>query len=290
MKKPIEREGLFMMKMDLHIHSNCSDGELSPVELIELAADKRLTVISITDHDTISAYEEAEMKAKEFGIQLISGIEINTMGPNGELHILGYGINMANESLRAYCEWRKKERIGWSREIVEKLHQLDYDIHWENCYDRATGGVIVRTHIADELVEQGYFQSSDKAFYSLLAMNQPAYVAREQFTTKEAIDLIHASGGLAFLAHPGIYNFSWSLETLIEESIDGIEVFYAKHNKEQTTDWLEKATHHRLHMSVGSDFHGETSRNSQMIGTVPYDENTVHAWVEKLRRQEVTQC
>ena len=281
------RDELFMIKMDLHMHSICSDGERSPVELVELAVKNRLTVISITDHDTISAYEEAELKAKKLGIQLISGIELNTMGPMGELHILGYGIDLGNEALQAYCYWRKKERISWGLTIVEKLYQLGYRVSWEKCFARATGGVIVRTHIADELVEQGYFESSEVAFHSLLTMDQPAYVERTQFTTKEAIDLIHASGGLAFIAHPGIYKFPWSLDALVEEGIDGIEVFYAKHDEIQTTDWIEKAKNHQLYMSVGSDFHGETSRNPQMIGTVPYDENAVHSWVTKLRQLEV---
>ena len=272
------------------MHSTCSDGERSPAELVELAVENQLTALSITDHDSISAYEEAEVRANELAIQLISGIEINTMGPNGELHILGYGIDLANEALNDYCYWRKKERMSWSLEIVQKLRMLGYDIDWESCYDRATGGVIVRTHIADELVAHGYFQSSEEAFSALLVTNQPAYVAREPFTSKEAIDLIHESGGLAFLAHPGIYNFSWSLETLIEESIDGIEVFYAKHNKKETNKWIDQATRHNLYMSVGSDFHGETSRCPQRIGSVPYDEDTVHRWAEKIQLQEVVKC
>lgn len=271
----------------MHMHSIYSDGEPSPAELVDLAVKNQLTMLSITDHDTISAYEEAKVKAKEKGIQLISGIEINTMGPNGELHILGYGIDLANEALNAYCGWRKKERIGWSQKIVEKLCHLDYEVHWEKCFERATGGVIVRTHIADELVDQGYFQSAEEAFNTLLTTNMPAYVKRESFTSKEAIDLIHASGGMAILAHPGIYNFSWSLNTLIEESIDGIEVYYAKHSKQQTKEWFDIANNHNLYMSVGSDFHGETSRNKQMIGSVSYDENIVHACVEKIQRHEV---
>lgn len=275
------------MKVDLHMHSICSDGERSPAELVELAAENQLSVISITDHDTVAAYEKAEERAKELGIELIHGIEINTIGPNGELHILGYGIDLANEALNAYCDWRQKERKSWSLQIVKKLCELGYSVKWGNCYDRASGGVIVRTHIGDELVEQGYFQSSEEAFHALLAKGQPAYIEREPFTSKEAIDLIHASGGLAFLAHPGIYDFSWSLDALIGESIDGIEVFYAKHDREQTKEWLVKAVQHNLYMSVGSDFHGETSRNPRMVGTVPYDEIAVHSWAEKILKQEV---
>ena len=94
---------------------------------------------------------------------------------------------------------------------------------------------------------------------------------------------------MAFIAHPGIYTFSWSLNKLIEEEIDGIEVFHAKHDEIQIKKWFRKATIHRLLMSVGSDFHGETSRNPQMIGTIPYDENIVHSWMEQVIQREVLQ-
>jgi len=272
--------------VDLHMHSVCSDGERSPGELVELAARKGLTHIAITDHDTVSAYSELDRMEVD-GVELISGLEFNTTGPNGEIHILGYGIDLENEQIVSYCNWRQEERKRWSREIVKKLRSLSYVLDWEDCIARAGGGVIVRTHIADELVGKGYFRTSQEAFDSLLRMGRPAFIERAQFTTKEAIDLIHHAGGLAFIAHPGIYSFEWSLDVLVQEGIDGIEAFYAKHAPVQTDYWAEQAKSRGLLVSVGSDFHGETSRNPMMIGSVDYKSELVHPWVEDLIRKGI---
>lgn len=283
----MKKEGVLITKMDLHMHSICSDGERTPIELVELAIQQGLTHMSITDHDAISAYAEAEKYAKTVGIELIPGMEFNTFGPQGEIHILGYGMDVNNERLLTYCKWRKEERKSWSQQIVHKLHDLSYSIQWEDCFARANGAIIVRTHIADELVDKGYFNSSKEAFNSLLQMGRPGYVKRAQFTTKDAIDLIHHCGGIAVVAHPGIYPFKWSLETLIAEGIDGIEAFYSKHELDQTAYWLQQAEHYQLLVSVGSDFHGETSRNPMMIGSVAYERSIVHPWVEALVQRGV---
>lgn len=284
----MKKEGAFIIKVDLHMHSTCSDGERTPVELVERAIQQGLTHMSITDHDAISAYAEAEEYAQSAGIELITGLEFNTFGPQGEIHILGYGIDLTNEKLLSYCKWRKEERKGWSQKIVKKLHHLSYSIEWENCFARANGAIIVRTHIADELVDKGYFDSSPEAFDTLLKMGSPAFVERAQFTTKDAIDLIHQCGGIAIVAHPGIYSFDWSLETLIEEGLDGIEAFYSKHEPEHTAYWLQQAKQYHLLVSVGSDFHGETSRNPMMIGSVDYDPVLVHPWVMELAQKGVS--
>lgn len=269
------------------MHSTCSDGERSPLELVELAISHGLTHMSITDHDTISAYATAGDLAKAAGIQLISGLEFNTSGSQGELHILGYGMDVTHVELLSYCKWRENVRKEWSQKIVKKLIGLSYSINWEDCFERANGAVIVRTHIADELVEKGYFETSTEAFNSLLKIGKPAFVERAPFTTKNAIDLIHKCGGLAFIAHPGIYSFPWSVEMLVEEGIDGIEAFYSKHDADETSKWLERAEHYELFVSVGSDFHGENSRNPRMIGTVPYDASLVHSWLDRVSHKEV---
>lgn len=267
------------------MHTTCSDGERSPSELVDLAVQQGLTHIAITDHDTVLAYAELKKYKKVSEVELITGLEFNTFGANGEIHILGYGIDICNEQVVSYCDWRQQERKRWSEQIVEKLHDLSYFIEWEDCFARAGGGVIVRTHIADELVEKGYFQTSGEAFDTLLRSGCPAYIERAQFTTKDAIDLIHHAGGLAFIAHPGIYSFEWSLDVLVQEGIDGIEAYYAKHDSVQTDYWAGQARNNNLLVSVGSDFHGETSRNPWMIGSVNYEAAHVHPWVEELMKK-----
>lgn len=275
------------MKVDLHMHSTCSDGERSPEEVIELAANNGLSHISITDHDTVAAYEVAERKAKEAGIQLIPGIEVSALSDHGELHILGYGLDLSNTELKRYSKWRTHGRVHWSKQIVKRLNELSYSIRWEDCMERVVGTGISRTHIAAELVAKGYFRTINEVFSKLLSYGKPAYIERPQLSTKGAIDLIHRCGGYAFIAHPEIYDFSWSFHSLVQEGIDGVEAYYSKNCRETTAYWVKQAQEHRLLTSVGSDFHGETSRNPQMIGSVSYDVADVHQWIGHLQPQQL---
>lgn len=263
------------------MHTTCSDGERTPTELIDLAVVNDVTHLSITDHDTIAAYSGLRAYAEEKGITLIPGIEMSTLATNGELHILGYGLELTHPKLMQYSEKHTIGRKKWSKQVVHKLNSLQYDIAWENCNKRAEGHCIARKHIAEELVANDYFQSSEEAFQSLLSFQKPAYVKRPLLTTKEAIALIHECGGKAFIAHPSVYTFHWSLKDLIAEGIDGIEVYYAKHTAHQVKIWKQIAEQLQLLMSTGSDFHGETSRNPQMIGSTPYDAKAVLHWLPK---------
>ncbi|WP_445486834.1 PHP domain-containing protein [Niallia sp. 03133] len=273
------------MKIDLHMHTTCSDGELSPEELVFLARQKSVNIMAITDHDEIAGYWSAKNNAERCGISLIPGIEINTSGPNGELHILGYGINFDHPKLQQYIIWRKQERKRWSRQIVEKLRELGYNIEWENCFKRAEGGVIVRTHIAEELASNQYFSNAKEAYDALLIKGKAAFVERSPFSSLDAIELIHLCGGKAFIAHPSLYTFSWSLEVLVKEGIDGIEAYYFTHDQEATEYWLNQAKHHQLLISAGSDFHGKSRR--EKVGSVDCDPKLILPWLESIRKVDV---
>lgn len=269
------------------MHTSCSDGEMTPNEILQLGVSQQLDIMSIADHDTLDAYDEFAKSPLTASTKLVVGMEFNTDGPNGELHILGFGLNPTYAPLRQYCTFRKNERISWSKTIVQKLQQLGYVIEWENCFHRAKGDIIVRTHIADELVAIGAFPTPKLAFEALLVKGAPAYVERDGKTSKEAIDLIHEAGGLAFLAHPGIYKFNFRFENVLKEGIDGIEVFYTLHNKQDIHYWYEVAQQYDLYMSVGSDFHGFTSKNSRMIGSVPFEEKELMKWIPQLLEKKV---
>ncbi|MFT8319942.1 MAG: PHP domain-containing protein [Bacillus sp. (in: firmicutes)] len=273
------------MKIDLHMHTTCSDGELSPEKIVLLAKQEGIKIMAITDHDEIAAYKSAKNIADNVGITLIPGIEINTSGPNGELHILGYGIQPDHPKLVEYIAWRKNDRIVWSKQIVEKLQQLGYKIKWRNCFERAEGGVIVRTHIAEELVANQYFATEKQAFETLLINGKAAFVERSAFSSLEAIQLIHLCGGKAFIAHPNLYSFPWSLEMLIEEGIDGIEAYYFTHDKKTTDYWLQQAEQHQLLVSAGSDYHGKSRKET--IGSVICKTEWVIPWLESIRKVDV---
>ncbi|MBM7714085.1 putative metal-dependent phosphoesterase TrpH [Bacillus thermophilus] len=274
------------MKVDLHIHSTYSDGQWTPFKLVEEASFRGVSIMAITDHDEMAGSKEIRESAAKKGITIISGIELNTDGEEGELHILGYGFDVENKRLCEYIHWRQQERVFWSKKIVAKLQQLGYLIDWDACWKRANEKVIVRTHIADELVDQGYFSDREHAFQALLMKGAPAFVDREGLSATEAIELIHHAGGKAFVAHPGEYSWEWSLKKLVDRGLDGIEVYYSRHKQMTTLYWNHMADTFNLLKSVGSDFHGPTSRSPYPIGSVHFNENEVLAWLKELSIEE----
>ena len=272
------------MLIDLHMHTNCSDGELTPAELLAFIRERQVTHFAIADHDTIEAYEQLACP-ESTGPALITALEFNTDGPNGELHILGYGLDLQNEQLNDYCRMRREERMGWSRKIVDKLQRLGYSISFEKVRKRAAGGIIVRTHIADELVSSGYFKSAQIAYEKLLAKGALAFETRKGATSAEAIGIIHEAGGLAVLAHPGIYKFDFSIKKVIAEGIDGIEVFYPLHTVQQAMYFKGIADEYNLYKTVGSDFHGVNTRSPYLPGDVFYEEADVLPFIEAISRK-----
>ena len=263
--------------IDLHIHSEYSDGSWSPREIVEDSMKKGLKIISITDHDVLAGYEEAVAYC-ESDLKIISGIVLNTDGPLGELHILGYRFDPQHPKLREHISWRVEDRIQWGKRIAAKLNILGFNISFNNCLDRVGKGVLVRTHIADELVAAGYFQSSKQAYEELLKKGKPGFEERGSFSAEDAIKLIHEAGGLAFLAHPGIYKQDVNLKQLIVSGLDGIEVYHSKHSEEEQNDWCRIAKDYNLFISGGSDFHGPQSRNPFPIGSVEMAYTQELAW------------
>lgn len=270
------------MKIDLHMHTIHSDGQDTILELAERVRHAGVTHVSITDHDTVAAYDDPELDALQAVADVIPGIEINSEGPQGELHILGYGIDVDHADLRAYCDWRKETRITWSQDIVDRLQRLGFAIEWERCMERATGGIIVRTHIAEELALH-YPEYTVKQLYdTFLVKGKSAYVERPPYDSEQAIRLIQRAGGIALLAHPGLYAQHWSWEQLKEEGIEGVEAFHSRHTIKMTNTWLKRAKEDGLYVSVGSDYHGEHSRNPYLPGSVLYDEASVHPFMTSL--------
>ncbi|RCW74928.1 PHP domain-containing protein [Saliterribacillus persicus] len=267
--------------MDLHIHSTFSDGELTPTQIIEEAAKNDLSIISITDHDEIGGYLDAINIARKKGIDLIPGIELNTDGDDGELHILGYHLDPVHPALTAHINWRQKERNQWAQKIINRLHELGYPITFHGAKKWATGEIIVRTHIALELVDQGYFQTQEKAYDSLLKKGADAFIQRASFTAADAIALIHQAGGKAFLAHPGMYKTNVAPEKLISYGLDGIEVYHPRHSEADISKWKHIADAHDLLISGGSDHHGPHSRNPFSIGSQDIPEACKNNWQQK---------
>jgi len=245
-----------IFQADLHCHTTCSDGSLTPVQLIELAKKKGLQGLSITDHDTIAAYESAIPAAKSAGILLGTGVEFSADFEGTSVHILGYDFLLTNEELRAFCLAHQKRRQERNSAILMKLKQQKMPIEEEEL-EALTGTTIGRPHIAYLMLQKKYVSSIKEAFHLYLGEGKLCYAPGLPFTVQQTIDLIHKAEGKAFIAHPHLINDSKVILALLKMNFDGIECYYARCALEKERRWLKIAKKYNWLISGGSDYHGD---------------------------------
>lgn len=253
------------MRYDLHVHTNFSDGKFTPSKVVDLAIERNLDGIAITDHDTISAIEEAIEYNKK--LKIIPGIELGTIYNNEEVHILGYFIDYKSKKLLKSLDELKKNRIHRGMEIIKKLQALDIKISQKEVQAISKDDFVGRVHIARVLVNKKYVSSISEAFDKYLNIGRPAYVLRKTLTIKESIDLINESNGIAVIAHPGLLKEKNKIiNYCIENGIQGIECIHSKHSKEDTGLFIAIANKNHLLITGGSDCHGEIIDNDLLLG------------------------
>src|SRR6185312_6284879 len=188
--------------LDLHVHSTASDGLLSPTEVVTLASQRELSTIALTDHDSTSGIDEAVRAGDRFGVEVVPGIELSTAVSAGELHMLGYLIDPANEELAAQLAKFRDSRERRAEVMVERLNAAGIKVDLERVRELSAGGAIGRPHVARALVESGLASSTSDAFERFLVSGKLGYVPHFRLSPSGAIDLIHSAGGVAVLAHP----------------------------------------------------------------------------------------
>ncbi len=263
------------MKIDLHIHTTASDGRLTPEEVVRIAAKQGLSVIAITDHDSLAGIEPALLAAESVpSLRVIPGLEINTDTPNDEVHILGYFIDYRNKGLKQTLERLRNSRETRARKIVAKLGELGIDIAWHRVLELSGGGSVGRPHIALAMFERGYTPSFQEAFIKYIGRQGPAYVKRERLSPQEAAKLVVKAGGLPVLAHPAnIDAIEELLVELKEAGLVGLEAYYNGYRRKTIDGLVSLAAKHGLITSGGSDFHGLGGDNEAPLGgiDVPFD-------------------
>jgi 3',5'-nucleoside bisphosphate phosphatase len=259
-----------MSKVDLHIHTNASDGKYSPGEIVLKAHEAGLLYIAICDHDSIEGVASAQAAAlKTPGITVISGVEINTDIPAGELHILGYFYDQNNLELKQTLERLRTSRIARAQLIINKLRKMGIKIDFVRVEELAGAGAIGRPHIAQAMLEKGYINSFREAFIKYLNRGGPAYVERAKITPVEATQLIVRAGGLPVLAHPLTFeNFEATIAELKPAGLVGMEVYCSNYSSEQIQNLSRIAEHFSLIPTGGSDYHGLESLNEPPLGTL----------------------
>lgn len=260
-------------KVDLHVHTNESDGELSPEEIVELAIKTGLKIIAITDHDTVGGCEKAIEYAKGKELEIIPGIEISCYEEEGgfiEVHVLGLFVDYTNKELLDFCEDIREMRIRQKKKMIANLRKLGFKITFEEAFKLAKHS-FCRPHLAKILVEKypERFPNVKSVFDKYLGNGKPAYVGREDKTrVKEAIELVKEAGGIPVLAHPGVFGKEGGLK-LIGYFAGlgglGVETYYPydlicgikKEESEEFNNLFQEYAHEcKLLQSGGSDFHG----------------------------------
>lgn len=239
---------------DLHTHTLHSDGELAPAALVELAAQRGLAAVAITDHDVLDALPAARARAESLSIEVISGIELSVDEGGRDIHLLGYFVSRP-EVLRAALTGLHAERRRRAERMVERLAGLGCSIEYDAVMLRARGGVVGRPHIAEELLAHRYVSSINDAFDRFLASDRPAYIPKRTFGLAEGAQLLRRAGAVPVVAHPGASDVEELLPQLPAFGVQGLEVWHPKHSDAETRRYLALARRHGLLPSGGSDFH-----------------------------------
>ncbi|MDQ3704611.1 MAG: PHP domain-containing protein [Chloroflexota bacterium] len=270
--------------VDLHAHTTASDGSLSPRELVRLAADRDLSVLAVTDHDTTTGLDEAAMEARSIGIRLVPGVELGADLLGAEVHLLGYHFDPHYSVLLRALEKMRQERLVRLDAMLEKLQDLDMKVSRERVLAIAGMSTVGRPHLAMAMMEAGHVQSIDEALQRYLGHSKPAYVPRTQTSIIECIGLIHEAGGVAVLAHPTkVNNVEDVLPVLVEAGLDGLEVYYGEYDS-LTKSWLRSlAEKYALICTGGSDFHGLSSLSHAQLASVEVPWECVENLEERAR-------
>lgn len=255
-----------IQRVDMHFHSNHSDGAFSVKDVLEIVAGAGVTLAALTDHDSIMGIKEALDLAPKMGMKLIPGVEISTMYDEGEVHMLGYDFDPYDPEFNEFLKIRFEERTQKVRETIGKLNDLGYTITFDDVMEQSPGPFVGRPNIARALLQKGYVKSFKEAFSpELIGDKGKAYVAPKGLDPQEAIMRIHKAGGWAVVAHPGLYKNK--TKTGLEESdimrmigwaLDGVEVYHSQHTGAQTKYYHEMSRIHGLKITVGSDYHEGT--------------------------------
>lgn len=256
--------------IDLHTHTNISDGTDSPTALIQKALAEKISVLAITDHDSTAGINEAiaTLLAGTSNMKLVPGAEISCQTENGtSVHILGLLFDLANAELQTVMANTRENRIGRMEKILARLRGAGIQIEMSDVLEQlADGATLGRPHLADALVKKGYFNSRDEVFSQILHNRSKYYVSHYSPKPHEAIALIKQAGGVAVIAHPladrrGQVIDELDFQQLVSAGLDGIEVFHRDNNQSEQEQLIDFARKNQLAVTGSSDYHGNGKLN-----------------------------
>ncbi|RNC79454.1 MAG: PHP domain-containing protein [Balneola sp.] len=255
-------------KADLHIHTTFSDGKLDPVEAVEIAVEKKLSALSITDHDTYEGYFAAKERADELGIQLIPGVEITSSYKNRESHILAYFFNTDTQFFADFFISQRIERRNRIKGIIQRLNGIGLIVDYDEVRAEANGANIGRPHLAKVLVNKGYARNHHDAFDRYLSTEKLGEINQNYPEVSRVIETIRSIGGAAVLAHPAKFYSEKEIEEFIKLGIDGIECIHPSHNFTLQKKYTAICEKNALLITGGSDYHGGKEMAKRHLGVV----------------------
>ncbi len=270
------------MKTDLHIHTYYSDGVFSPEKIVDTAIDVGLQVIALTDHDNILSYGVAKDYLKKQGIEdkleIIQGVEINTLYKNYEVHILGYFMDTSKSDFQNLLKVQQQARVKQTKEIIALLAKKEgIKIKYEDIVKQvAPGGSIGRPHIAKAITNAGGTANVMDAYAKYIHDDSPVYVPRKTVSPHDAVEIIYDAGGIPVIAHPHDIDIAESLiKELMSYGLRGIEAYHRKHSPACVEYFSSMAEELGLIVTGGSDFHAPNIMNGQII----LGKNFVPEWI-----------
>jgi hypothetical protein len=263
--------------IDLHTHSTFSDGLLSPSELVARAAQVGLQAMALTDHDTVDGVDEAVAAGEVHSVEIVPGVELSAASGEREVHILGYFIDPQHRLFRAALQQFRAARQARAEKMVAQLNRAGVSIVMEDVMQQAGSSPIGRPHVAQALLQKGHVQSFQEAFDKYLQRGAMAFVPKERWSPRQAIELIHAAGGVAVIAHPVLGTDGSTLESLVSQGLNGIEVIHPLHGEMEREDFNAFTRRHHLCRTGGSDYHGP-GRSSHELG----DMRVPAEWLERV--------
>ncbi|MCR5262223.1 MAG: PHP domain-containing protein [Candidatus Gastranaerophilales bacterium] len=268
------------MKTDLHIHTYYSDGVFSPEKIVDTALDVGLEAIALTDHDNILSYDVAKKYLQETGkkLEVIQGIEVNTLYKNNEVHILGYFMDVENSDFKEMIKTQQQARIKQTKEIISLLAKKEgIKIKFDDIKRQvAPGGSIGRPHIAKAITNAGGTTNVMEAYAKYINDDSPVYVQRKTVSPHDAVEIIYDAGGIPVIAHPHDLEIARELiKELMQYGLRGIEAYHRKHSPACVEYFSSMAEEFGLIVTGGSDFHCPNIMNGQII----LGKNFVPEWV-----------
>ena len=252
------------MRLDLHVHTSASDGACNPVEVVTLAGEAGLDVISITDHDTVAGLGQAMEAAAGQGVHVVPGVEVSSTLEDTEYHILGYFVDLDAPPLRAHERRAVEGRERRMLEMVDRLRGQGLLVEYDDVLEEAgpERSAIGRPHLARVLVARGYASSTPDAFARLIGDGHPAHVPTRLSTPGEAIRIILDSGGIPVWAHPHAELLPQRLPEFVQEGLRGLEVYRPRSRPNHILELERAAKASDLLMTGGSDWHTPESGNA----------------------------